>query len=543
MATSWSLACLVERLAQEIPWHALATDGARTWTYAQVDADASALAAAFSELGLGAGDRIAVHLPNGVEWITTMLAAARLGVVIVPVSPQLGFHELRYQLRHAEVSAVVTIEQWNGVDHLQRFEELLGDLPNLLYVVSVGEEELWHDDRIFRFEHLISKGSGSGVSLPSPPASGDDTVDLVLMYTSGTMGKPKAVELSHRAVVANAVNTAAVLGVTSQDRVLTLVPFGNIVGFSAMIGAMTGGATIVLQSPVDMPDALALMTATQTTVLVGVPLQYHLLMRDPDFEPSRLRSLRTGLMVGSASGEALVRRVRRWCDVLLGYGLTETGGMVTLTRPGDTEDRRLNSVGCPLAGVEVMTMDIISGEMHGPEAVGELAVRGPYLMRGYLRMPAGTARAFTPEGFFLTGDIGIVDEDGCVRILGRTQETITRGGLQLYPRELEDRLRTHPAVEDVCVIGVPHDVMGELACACIVAVEGAVITGEEIRRYARDTMTVNLVPDLVRFFDAFPLTGSGKVRRRELARAIALSANALSASALQANALDHPVSF
>jgi fatty-acyl-CoA synthase len=540
MVASWSLAPLIEQRALEHPERPLAMNGERTWTYAQVDADASALAAAFSELGLGTGDRIAVNLPNGVEWIIATLAAAKLGAVVIPVSPQLSVHDLRYQLRHAEASAVVTIERWNGVDFLQRFEELLGDLPDLQYVVTVGDEDLWYDDRIFQFEDLVS--SGRGRSLPAT-APGDDGRDLAVLYTSGTMGKPKGVQLSHRALVENAVRTADALGLTPDDRVLTAVSFSAIFGFSAMLGTMARGATLVLQPVFEPADALALMSQVGVTVLHGVPTQYHLLMREEGFNPSRLRSLRTGLMAGSSVAEALVRKVRRWCDVLVAYGLTETGAVVTITRFTDSEATRRDSVGGPLPGVEVMAMDIMTGQLHGPEAVGEIAVRGSNLMRGYLRMPAETAKVHTPDGFFLTGDLGVIDEDGTVRILGRRQETISRGGTHLYPRELEDRLRAHPAVDDVCVIGVPHDVMGELVCACIVAVEGAVITGDEIKRFARETMAADKVPDLVRFFDTFPMTGSGKIRRRELARAIALSANTMSASALHANALDHPVSY
>jgi fatty-acyl-CoA synthase len=540
MASSWSLAPLIAQRVQEHPDRALATTGERTWSYRQVDADASSLAAAFSELGLGAGDRIAVNLPTGVEWIITTLAAAKLGAVLVPVSPLLGVHDLRYQLRHAEASAVVTIERWNGVDFLQRFEELLGDLPDLQYVVTVGEEDLWYDDRIFQFEDLIS----SGACKPAPPHTDeDDARDLAVVYTSGTMGKPKGVQLSHRALVENAVRTAQALELSPEDRVLTAVPFSAVFGFSAMVGTMASGATLVLQPAFEAAAALALIASTGVTVLHGVPTQYHLLMREESFDPSRLRSLRTGLMAGSAVGEALVRKVRRWCDVLVAYGLTETGAVVTITRFSDSEATRRDSVGTAMPGIEVMAMDVLSGQLHGPEAVGELAVRGPNLMRGYLRMPAETAKVHTPDGFFLTGDLGIIDEDGTVRILGRRQETISRGGIQLYPRELEDRLRAHPAVDDVCVIGVPHDVMGELVCACIVAVEGAVITGDEIKRFARDMMAADKVPDLVRFFDTFPMTGSGKVRRRELARSIALSANTMSASALHANALDHPVLY
>lgn len=519
MATSWSLAPLIEQRARQHPERPLAVVGERTWSYGHVDTQASSFAAALSELGLGAGDRIAVNLPNGVEWIIALLAAAKLGAVVVPVSPQLSSHDLRYQLRHAEASAVVTIERWGGVDYLQRFEDLLGDLPDLQYVVTVGDEDLWYDDRIFQFEDLVSSGAGRALSAP---VRLDDSQDLAVVYTSGTMGKPKGVQLSHHAVVENAVRTAEILELSPEDRVLAAVPFFAIFGLSMMVGTMASGATLVLQPAFEAATVLGLITSRQVSVLHGVPTQFHLLMREEAFDPSRLRSLRTGIIAGSSVSEELVRRVRRWCDVLVAYGLTETGPTVTLTRFADSDDRRLGSVGRALPGVEVMAVDIMTGALHGPEAVGELAVRGTNLMRGYLRMPAETAKVHTPEGFFLTGDLGIIDEDGYVKILGRRQETIARGGIQLYPRELEDRLRAHPAVDDVCVIGVPHDVLGEQICACIVPVEGAVITGSEIKRFAQETMAAYKVPDLVRFFDVFPMTGSGKVRRRELSRAIAL---------------------
>lgn len=519
MATSWSLAPLVEQRAREHPDRPLAMVGERTYSYGHVDGQAAALAAALSELGLGSGDRIAVNLPNGVEWIVSLVAAAKLGAVVVPVSPQLSSLELRYQLRHAEASAVITIEQWEGIDFLQRFEDLLGELPDLHYVVTVGDEDLWYDDRIFQFEDLVS----SGIGRPLPVLEDtDDATDLAVVYTSGTMGKPKGVRLSHHALVENAVRTVEVLELSPDDRVFAAVPFFAVYGFSMMVGTMIAGATLVLQPAFHATKALALMTAARVTVLHGVPTQFHLLQREELFDPSRLTALRTGIIAGSSVSEELVRRVRRWCDVLVAYGLTETGPTVTLTRFADSDERRISTVGRALPGVEVMAMDIMSGVLHGPEAVGEIAVRGSNLMCGYLRMPAETAKVHTPEGFFLTGDLGIIDEDGYVKILGRRQETIMREGMQLYPRELEDRLRAHPAVDDVCVIGIPHDVLGEQICACIVPVEGAVITGSELKRFAQETMAAYKVPDLVRFFDGFPMTGSGKIRRRELARTIAL---------------------
>ena len=189
MATSWSLAPLFEQRARDHPERPLAVVGERTFSYGHADTQASSLAAALSELGLGVGDRIAVNLPNGIEWIIALLAAAKLGAVVVPVSPQLSSLDLRYQLRHAEASAVITIERWGGVDYLQRFEDLLGDLPDLHYVVTVGDEDLWYDDRIFQFEDLVSSGSGRVVPAL---ADIDDGQDLAVVYTSGTMVNRRA---------------------------------------------------------------------------------------------------------------------------------------------------------------------------------------------------------------------------------------------------------------------------------------------------------------------------------------------------------------
>jgi fatty-acyl-CoA synthase len=523
MADLWTLAQVFRRSAQEHPDHTLMVAGASRWNYAQVDARSSSLAAAMAELGLGSGDRIAIILPNRPEWIVALLACGKLGATVIPVNPRLNYHELKYQLRHAEASAAFTVEQYDGIDFLQYFEDVWAELPDLQYLVTVGDEELWYDDRIFQFEDLLSSGEGRRVPDLSPAG---DAADLALLYTSGTMGKPKGVRLSHRAVIETAVATGEAIGLRSTDRVLVVLPLFTIFGFGVVIGAVAVGATLVLQEEFHAREALRLLDAERITILHGVPTMFHLLMRDGSFNPSRLRTLRSGIIAGGPVLPDLVDRVRDWCNVEIAYGLTETGPTVCITRASDGEDKRANTVGRPLPGVEVKAVDFVTGTLHGPEAVGEIVVRGPNVMLGYARMPAETRRSFTPEGFFLTGDLGIIDEDGYVRIVGRRRETILRGGYQIYPREVEDQLRAHPAVDDVCVIGVPHDILGELVCACIVPVEGAVITGEEIKDFARDTVADYKVPDLVRFFDEFPMTGSGTVKRRELERMVALDHSA-----------------
>lgn len=524
MANAWTLADVFGRRAAEHAERPLLVAGGRSHSYGQVEAQALAMAAALAELGVEQGDRVAINLSNSPEWIIALLAVARLGAVVVPVNPRLNYHELKYQLRHAEVSTVFTVEHRGGVDYLQLFENMLAELPDLQYLVTVGTEDLWYDDRIFQFEDLLSSGEGRPV--PAPRELGDDA-DLALLYTSGTMGKPKGVRLSHRAVVETALlsNEAAAIG--PGDRVFAALPLFASFGFGVAVGTMAVGATLVLQEEFDAAAALRLLEEEKVTILHGVPTMFHLLMREPGFAPARVRYLRGGVVAGSPVSEELVRRIRRWCDVQVAYGLTETGPTVAVTCGTDPEEKRVSTVGRPLPGVEVKVVDFVTGALHGPEAVGELAVRGPNLMTGYARMPSETARSFSPEGYFLTGDLGIIDEDGYIRIVGRTKETILRGGYQIYPREVEDQLRAHPAIDDVCVIGIPHDVLGELVCACVVPVEGAVITGEEVKDFARDTMADYKIPDLVRFFDAFPMTGSGKVKRRELERAVALGHTAV----------------
>lgn len=513
------LAALFAERANAHPDREFVVSGNRRVTYAHAARDAQALAAAFAGLGVQPGDRIAIDLPNWPEWVVALLAAARLDATLVPLDPSLGFHELKYQLRHAEVKGAVTPDEFGGTDYLELFDELLPELPELRFVATVGREERWLGDRVYRWDDLLARSAGQSV----PPGNRDPAATpLVVLYTSGTMGKPKGVVLSHRNLCATARPTTEALALTGSDRVLCAVPTFTVFGLHVVVTTITAGATLVLQERFDAPGALALIRKERITVVHGVPTMFELLMRDPSFEESRPTTGRTGIVAGSPVSPDLVRRIRRWCDVQIAYGLTETGPTVAITRFDDPVERRTTTAGRPIAGAEVKVMDVVTGALHGPEAVGELAVKSPGVMLGYFRMPGESARSFTPEGFLLTGDLANVDEDGYVRIVGRRGELIIRGGYKIYPRELEDLLRTHPAVDDACVVGIPHEVLGELSIACVVAVEGAIITGDELKAFCREAVADYKVPDLVRFFDAFPLTGSGKVKRKELAQVLSL---------------------
>ena len=495
---------------------------ARRLTYAQVDAEASALAAAFADLGIESGDRVAVDLPNSPEWVVTLLACARLGAVLVPLNPALGFHELKYQLRHAEVSLAVAGETLGGLEYTEVFDDLIVELPDLQYLVTVGREDVWYDDRVFGFRNLLARGLSRAAVGPV----GAESAPLAILYTSGTMGKPKGVVLTHQNLVLSALNTAGALHLNGDDRVLAAVPMFTVFGMHVALTTLATGGTLVLEARFEPREALDLIERERVTVVHGVPTLFQLLMREPSFGGRNLATVRTGVIAGSPVSDELVRRVRRWNDVQIAYGLTETGPTVSITAFEDPPGVRERTVGRPVPGVEVRVVDVTTGALHGPEAVGELAVKGPSVMTGYHRMPLETKRSFTPEGYFLTGDLAFVDEDGYVTIVGRRREMIIRGGHNIYPRELEDVLRLHPAVDDACVVGVPHEILGEAACACVVPLEGAIVTGDELKEFCREHVADFKVPDLVRFFDSFPLTGSGKVKRRELAQVVGLELSA-----------------
>ena len=513
------LATLFQERVQAHPDRELVVHGDVRLSYAEVDQQAAGLAASLEGLGVGAGDRLAVDLPNWAEWVVAFLAGARLGATVVPLDPGLSFHELKYQLRHSEAKAVITPELWSGTDYLELYEEMLPDLPDLKHVVTVGPEDLWTDDRFLQFEDLAGAGGAAG------QRGGGADEPLALLYTSGTMGKPKGVLLSHRNLVETARLSAEALELVDGDRVLGTVPFFHVFGVSTVIGTIASGGTLVLQERFEAGEALELLERERITVCHGVPTMFQLLMRDRTFAGRDLTALRTGVVAGAPVSPDLVRKIRAWCNVEIAYGLTETGPTICMTRPGDPAERRAQTVGCPLPGVEVKVVDLATGSLHGPEAVGELAVKGANVMLGYHRMPGETARAHGPEGYFLTGDLVVVDEAGAVQIVGRRKEMIIRGGNNVTPREVEDVLRTHPAVDDVCVVGVPNELLGELVCACVVPVEGAILTGDELKEFGRDQLVDYKVPDHVRFFDAFPMTGSGKVKRMELARVVDLELN------------------
>lgn len=493
--------------------------GSTALSFGEIDSQSDALAAALANLGVEAGDRVALILPNCPEFAVSLFAVAKLGAVLVPLNPRLPPAELQYMLRHSEAVCAVTIEDAYGIDFLQLFEDLMVRLPELQYLVTVGEEDLWYDDRIFQYEDLISAGGGRDFSV-----SGIEPSDecFAIVYTSGTTGKPKGVELSHANLLSVAAGTADALGLTPDDRVVGVSGLFHVFGLGpGLLTSLVAGASLVLDDTVEPGGILDLVQRHEATVLYGVPTAFVAEMIEQDERPRNVGSLRIAMPAGAPVGEELVQRIRaKLCDtVLVAYSLTETSSTLCVTRRDDPEEKRTYTVGQPLPGTEIRILER-DGEELPVESVGEIAVKGPGVMLGYHRQPGETAAAFDEAGYLLTGDLGIVDDEGYVHLVGRRKEVIIRAGFNVYPREVESRLEAHPAVREAAVVGVPDALLGEATCACIVPVEGAIVTSQEIQEWCGETLADPKVPDEVRFFDSFPRTGTGKIRRIELARAI-----------------------
>jgi acyl-CoA synthetase (AMP-forming)/AMP-acid ligase II len=499
------------------PWRAFLLAGDQVLTYAEVDSQSDALAAGLANLGVEGGDRIALLLPACPEFVVSLFAVAKLGAVAVPLNPREPARELQYMLRHSEAFCAITVERAYGIDFLQLFEELQVRLPELQYLVTVGQEDLWYDDRIFQFEDLLSAGTGRDFAAPDIVPAADT---FAIVYTSGTTGKPKGVELSHANLVSVAAGAADALGLTAGDRVVGVSALFNVFGLAAgLLSTALAGASLVVEDEPGAGGTLDLVERHRATVHYGVPTMFVAEMEEQERSPRDTSSLRVAMLAGAPASPELVARVRQGiCPVtVVGYSLTEMSSTACVGRPEDPEELQAISVGRPIHGAMIRILER-DGEGLPPGQVGEIALRGGGLMLGYHRQPGETAAAFDPQGYLLTGDLGFVDAAGFLHLVGRRKEVIIRAGHNVYPREVEARLEAHPAVREAAVVGIPHPLLGEASCACIVPVEGAIVTSQEIVEWCRDELAAPKVPDQVRFFESFPRTGTGKTRRMELAR-------------------------
>jgi fatty-acyl-CoA synthase len=494
-------------------------------TWAELDAAADCVARGLWSLGIRHGDRVGIWSTNCIEWVMMHMGCARAGAALVNVNPAYRSHELQFTLSRSRMKALFL---WHK-DKRADYEEILGRACHCLDLAL--EHTIYFDTP--EWSALLD---ADGV-LPDHVAV-DDIANI--QYTSGTTGLPKGVLLTHHNVVNNGQFLAQGFHYTEQDKIVVPVPlfhcFGCVIG---TMSAVNSGAALIL--PNWTFDAHATMSAVheeRATSVYGVPAMYVAEFALPDFASFDTTSLRTGMMSGAPCPVELMKRVleEMHCrELVIAYGQTETSPVVTMSDADDSIEVRVQTVGRAMPQTEIMIQSLETREAVPYGQQGEVCVHGYALMRGYDGDPEGTAMVIQPDGWLRTGDLGVMREDGCIHITGRSRDVIIRGGENIYPREVEEFLYTHPKVGEVQVIGIPNTRLGEIVVAWIRVRPGTETTEQEIKDFCQGQIAYYKIPEHVRFVTEFPATLSGKIQKYKM-REYEIEARGLQAVASEAMA-------
>jgi fatty-acyl-CoA synthase len=485
---------------------------ARRWTYRQLDEAVDQVASGLLALGLATGDRVGIWSPNCPEWVLVQYATARLGVILVNINPAYRSHELQYVLNQSGIRMLVAAPSFKTSDYRAMIEEVRGDCAGLESVIILGTPE-W--DAI-----ATTAVDRAGLDRVAGTLGYDDPINI--QYTSGTTGFPKGATLSHHNILNNGFFVGHLLGYTEEDRVCVPVPFYHCFGMvMGNLGATSNGACIVIPAPAFEPAAtLQAVQDERCTSLYGVPTMFIAELALADFASYDLTSLRTGIMAGSPCPVEVMKRVvneMNMAEVTIMYGMTETSPVSTMTRREDDLERRVSTVGTVMPHVEVQIVDPSSGRTVPRGEPGEVCTRGYSVMLGYWDAPDQTAEAVDPAGWMHTGDLGTMDDDGYVAIVGRIKDMVIRGGENVYPREIEEFLYQHPDIDDVQVIGVPDERYGEELMAWVRLRAGAdALTIEAVREFCTGQLAHYKIPRYLHLTDEFPMTVTGKIRKIEM---------------------------
>jgi len=503
----------------------LEPDG-RSFSYEALNAMVDRLARGLIDLGVEKGDKVGLWMPNIAEWVAAYFAIARIGAVVVPMNTRYKAHEVEYILDDSEATTLFAVGSFVGIDYLRMIGNVRGKLPNLRHVVIVGDP----GEGMHAFDHVVDRGTEALADgkLGAREKLCDPNDNVFILYTSGTTGSPKGAMLSHHNIAKNAEQVTEVLHTTEEDVFLLAVPFFHCFGcVMGIAGSITWGAAMVPMQVFKAAEALELVERFGVSVLYGVPTMFVLELEEKrkgkkDGTPYDVSSLRTGIMAGAPCPIEVMKGTMEelGCNVSIAYGLTEASPVITMTRFDDSIERRVETVGRPLDGIEVKIAD----DDHRPVptgGMGELACRGYNVMLGYYRAPEVTAGTIDPEGWLYSGDLATMDEERYVQIVGRKKDMLICGGFNVYPAEIEEYLFTHPKVQNVSVIGIEDDVFGEVAAAYIIPRDGAVIDPQEIVDFCVGEIANFKVPRYVEIVDEFPMTQSGKIQKfklREIAK-------------------------
>ncbi|MCP2261459.1 fatty-acyl-CoA synthase [Streptoalloteichus tenebrarius] len=486
----------------------------RRWTYAELNRDVDALARGLLAAGVAQGDRVGIWSPNCAEWVLLQYATAKVGAILVNVNPAYRVHELEYALNQSGVRLLVSATSFKTSDYRGMVDQVRPDCPALERVVFVGADS---------WDELVAGGAetpAEALRERMAQLSPDDPINI--QYTSGTTGFPKGATLSHHNILNNGFFVAELQRWTHEDRVCLPVPFYHCFGMvMGNLGATSHGACVVIPAPVFEPaETLRAVHDERCTVLYGVPTMFIAELNHPDFDSFDLSSLRTGVMAGSPCPQEVMKQVIERMgmrEVTICYGMTETSPVSVQTRVDDAFDRRVATVGRAHPHVEIKVVDPATGLTVPRGTPGELCTRGYSVMLGYWEQPDKTAEAIDSARWMHTGDLAVMDDDGYVTITGRIKDMVIRGGENIYPREIEEFLYSHPDVLDAQVVGVPDPKYGEELMAWVRMRPGAEpLTAESLREFCRGRLAHYKVPRYVHVVDEFPMTVTGKIRKVEM---------------------------
>ncbi len=482
------------------------------WTYAAFGAEVDRLARAFLAVGLAKGDRIGIWAPNCAEWTLTQYATAKVGAILVNINPAYRTHELTYVLKQAGLRMLVTAERFKTSDYVGMIEAARADCPDLEQVFVIGRDS-W-SDLIARSDEVTPERLAEVQHGLTP----DEPINI--QYTSGTTGFPKGATLSHTNILNNGYLVGEMCDYTEQDRVCIPVPFYHCFGMvMGNLACTSHGAAMIIPAP-GFDPALTL-TACQdekATSLYGVPTMFIAEWALPDIGSYDLSTLRTGIMAGSPCPASMMSKLidAGITEMTIAYGMTETSPVSTQNRTDDSFDHKVNTVGRVTPHLEIKVVDPLTGETLPRGEAGEFCTKGYSVMLGYWEQPEKTAEVLV-DGWMRTGDIAVMHDDGYVEITGRIKDMVIRGGENIYPREIEEFLYTHPDILDAQVIGIPDEKYGEELCAWIRMRDGAEpLTAESVREFASGRLAHYKIPRYVRIVEEFPLTVTGKVRKVEM---------------------------
>jgi fatty-acyl-CoA synthase len=523
---------LLTQLARSLPDNeALVYSGLNLrWTFRELEHEARLIARGLIASGIRRGDRVAVWATNVPEWIVLQFALAKIGAVLVTVNTSLRAREIEYLLRQSETETLFTIAGFKGVEYMAEFRESKSICVKRIFFIgdACPPDATPYSDLRTRAASV----SEAALDERENAVAVDDVINM--QYTSGTTGFPKGVMLSSRNIVNNGYWIGEGLGYTPADRLCLCVPlfhcFGCVLG---VLAAYTHGACLCPLEFFDATRALEVVDREKCTALYGVPTMFLAELEHPEFDRFDTSSLRTGIMAGALCPEPLMRRVieqMKMRELTIVYGLTETSPGLTQT-PRDADlIERTQTVGRVMPEVEVRIVDPATGADVAPGADGELWARGYVVMKGYYQMPEATAAAITKDGWLRSGDQASIDPEGRVRITGRIKDIIIRGGENIAPKEVEDVLRTHPAIGDASVYAVTSEFFGEEVAAALRLHPGAAIVAEEVQAFCRERIAKFKVPRFIKVVDAFPLTASGKIQKFRLREMHELELKATSTS-------------